>query len=70
MKCSTVDYEVVSKKCPDKTLLGCGNMFHDIITGYGHYTLCGMPFCDVYDGGVCLYPTGYNNGCYGVVCTL
>lgn len=28
MKCSTVDNEVVSKNSPDKTLLGCGNMFH------------------------------------------
>ena len=31
MKCSTVDNEVVSEKCPDKTKTWCGNMFHDII---------------------------------------
>jgi hypothetical protein len=28
IKCSTVDNEVVSEKCPDKTKTWCGNIFH------------------------------------------
>ena len=45
VKCSTIDYEVVSKKCPDKTLFGYGNMFHDIINGIQALLRAECHFC-------------------------